>query len=110
MTSDKWYLRFKNGKMLLGLIDADGAAITSGTDVIFSADAPTVELVEDDELIPIPARFMDSLCKGIAVELLSIDNVVRADYIIQFENMRREFTQSNSAALLTGSRKKGILS
>jgi hypothetical protein len=109
MTTNRWYVRSKDGKFLLGLCSNSGAALASGTEVTFSADTSVLELEEEDQIVPIPNKYLDDFCKGVAAELLSIDNVVRADYVVQFNQMKSSFTARNTIALASGARKKGLL-
>jgi hypothetical protein len=108
LSDKRWYLRTKDGMFVLGLIGSTGEALDADETVIYTAETSFSSLSDDDDIIPLPERFATELCKGVAAELLSMDNKVRADYIAAYEIMKRSHRSRNTKAKMTGSRLRGV--
>jgi hypothetical protein len=104
MTSNRWYTRFVNGKLKLGIIDRNGDVLAEDLEVIVYANGYTSELADDDELIPLPDDITLGLVKGVAAELLSMDNSERPMLMLAYETAKRDYRAKSVMAQGSGSR------
>jgi hypothetical protein len=100
----RWYLRVNNGRFVIGVMQRDGTPIDANTEVRYVATNSPDKYHDEMERIGLGEADALSLCKGVAAELLGIDNINRIDYKMDYEAMKLRLRGKFNVAKSSGSK------
>ena len=68
-----WYIRRRGKKYYIGLVDANGDAPSTTYDIEIKFDRFFDEATDDDTVLDVPIQFEPGVLKGVAAEILSME-------------------------------------
>ena len=68
-----WYVRKRGRRYYFGLVDSNGDAPSAAYDIEIKFDRFFDEATEDDTVLAVPIQFEPGILKGVAAEILSME-------------------------------------
>lgn len=95
-TDSSWYfyIRKKEERYYVGIVDQNGAAPTGAYDIDLYFDEAPDDLTSQDSVFPLPQQFQQGFIKGVVAELMAMSNKDALDlhlrniYLREFEKMK----------------------